>query len=370
MKYKIHSIAYLFFEFSRRTQWTIIISLLAGITIAHNSMVIPEMSFLMVTTQKLFFIPVILAGFVAGLYGGIGIGCVAAALYPHYLVPHLHIEYMFNIPVISDMVLLLVVGTTTGWLRDRIRDELEKHRRTAQERDHALQQLKASYERARRAEQLAALGHMAAGIAHEIRNPLTSMQGAVDLLRRSLHAHPERGEILLGRLQSEIARLDEITTHVLLFAKPPSTTLTLLNPEPLLAQLTDTLQQQARDHNLSLQLLLETAGARQILGDEDQLRQLVMNLLLNAIDFATAGSVIKLASRFHQCTWELIVENQGPTIPFEVKIHLFEPFFTTRAEGTGLGLAIGARIAEAHNGTLSCESESGVTKFILKIPEA
>ncbi len=341
-----------------------------SITIAHNSMQIPDMSLLMVATQKLFFIPVILAGFISGAVGGTIVAIIAAALYPHYLVPHLHMEYMFNIPVVSDMVLLVVIGFTTGWLSDRIKEELERHRRTAQQRDQALQELTHSYERARRAEQLAALGQMAAGIAHEVRNPLTSMQGAVDVLKRSVTSNPERADTLLNRLEKEIGRLDDITKHVLLYARPPQATLAPINPIELCNDVLESANPQAEKQGLIIKFVQGHASNALIRGDRDQLKQVILNLVLNALQFAEATSTVSMNSSLDEKQWHLIISNHGPEISEEDQQHIFEPFFTTRAEGTGLGLAIGARIVEAHDGTLSCQCAEGVTSFILTIPRA
>lgn len=370
MKKHLYTLTYFFFDFTPKVQWGIIICLLISITIAHNSMQIPDMSLFMVATQKLFFIPVILAGFISGALGGTIVAAVAAALYPHYRVPHLHTEYMLSIPVVSDMVLLLIVGITTGWLSDRIKEELERHRRTAQQRDQALQELTISYERARRAEQLAALGQMAAGIAHEVRNPLTSMQGAVDVLKRSVASNPERAETLLSRLEKDITRLDDITKHVLQYARPPQTNLTSINPLDLCNDVLETAKPHTQAQSLSLKFVQAHSSSALIRGDHDQLQQVILNLVLNALQFANPQSTVSMNSSLDEHNWYLIVSNYGPEISAADQQHIFEPFFTTRAEGTGLGLAIGARIVEAHDGTLSCQSSNGITRFTLTIPRA
>ncbi len=368
MKKHFYSLSYIFFDLTPRVQWAIITSLLVSITIAHNSMQVPEMSLLMVATQKLFFIPVILAGFISGALGGTLIASVAAGLYPHYRVPHLHTEYMFNIPVISDMVLLVVIGFTTGWLSDRIKRELERHRRTAQERDQALQELTLSYERARRAEQLAVLGQMAAGIAHEVRNPLTSMQGAVDVLKRSIADNPKRADTLLSRLEKDITRLDDITKHVLQYARPAQASRIPINPLSLCNDVVDAAKPQAQAQGLTLKFIQAHSADAHIQADHDQLHQVILNLALNALQFADTGSTVSMNSSLDEKNWHLVVSNCGPAISKQDQQHIFEPFFTTRAEGSGLGLAIGTKIVEAHNGTLSCKCAEGITRFTLTIP--
>lgn len=355
---------------SRRTQWTVIITLQLLITVVHNAIPIPTAALVMVLTQKLFFVPIILAGFWLGVWGGLASALLAAVFYPHYAMSHAHHGGpALDVNMASDMVLLFLVGGITGWLRNLLDQELKRHQATAERLDQALAEVTRTYERAARAERLAALGQMAAGIAHEVRNPLTSMQGAVDILQRSLTTQPERATTLLARLQSEIAHLEGITRHVLEFARPPGTTMRTLAPAELVQESVEALATQARQHNLRLRFDAEPTE-HTILGDRDQLRQVIVNLVLNAIQFADPDSEIAISSHFEDGEWRFCVANHGPGIAPENCERIFEPFFTTRADGTGLGLSIAARIAEAHDGTLRCESQDGATRFTLSIPES
>jgi two-component system sensor histidine kinase HydH len=176
--------------------------------------------------------------------------------------------------------------------------------------------------------------------------------------------------MLLGRLEKEIGRLDEITRHVLLYARPPHAATTSINPVQLIKEVIENIKQQSKDELLTIKYNQLHAKDAMILGDNDQLQQVILNLLLNAIQFADKLSTIELTSRIDDKQWHLTISNHGPEISPEDQAHIFEPFFTTRAEGSGLGLAIGARIVEAHNGTLQCESADGVTRFTLSIPRA
>jgi signal transduction histidine kinase len=354
---------------SRRARWAAIALLMVTITVAHNAIHLASAPFWMTLTQKLYFVPVMLAGFWSGSRGGLATAAVAALLYPHRgHGAHLH-SGTFAASQTSDMVLLFIVGGVTGWLRDRLGRELERHRQTAIQRDQALSEATRSYEIARRSERLAALGQMAAGIAHEVRNPLTTMQGAVDILRRSATTHPERVATLLARLESEIGRLGEITHHVLEFARPAEPAIRRLDPHEVAHRCVLLMRPQLESQGLRVELH-EDPGALTIEGDPDQLGQVLVNLLLNAGQFAEPGSTIRVASRVSDDAWELAVENRGATIAAADLERIFDPFFTTRAEGTGLGLAIAARIAEAHRGTLRCASAEGTTTFVLNIPRA
>jgi len=354
---------------SRRARWVTIAVLMVAVTIVHNAIHLAAAPFWMTLTQKLYFVPVMLAGFWSGSRGGLATATVAALLYPHRgHGAHVH-STMFTAGQTSDMVLLFIVGGVTGWLRDRLGRELERHRQTAVQRDQALSEATRSYAIARRSERLAALGQMAAGIAHEVRNPLTTMQGAVDILRRSATTHPERVATLLDRLQSEIGRLGEITHHVLEFARPAEPAIRRLDPHEVARRCVVLMRPQLESQGLRVELR-EGPGGVTIDGDPDQLPQVLVNLLLNAGQFAEPGSAIEVASRVTGDAWELAVENRGATIAAADLERIFDPFFTTRAEGTGLGLAIAARIAEAHRGTLRCDSADGITTFVLTIPRA
>jgi len=354
---------------SRRARWVTIALLMVAITAGHNAIHLASAPFWMTLTQKLYFVPVMLAGFWSGSRGGVATAAAAALLYPHRgHGAHIH-SAMFAAGQTSDMVLLFIVGGVTGWLRDRLGRELERHRQTAMQRDHALSEATRSYEIARRSERLAALGQMAAGIAHEVRNPLTTMQGAVDILRRSATTHPERVATLLERLQTEIGRLGEITHHVLEFARPAEPAIRPLDPHEVARHCVLLMRPQIESQGLRVELRAD-AGATAIEGDRDQLGQVLVNLLLNAGQFAEPGSTIEVASRCTVDGWELAVGNRGPAIAEADLERIFDPFVTTRAEGTGLGLAIAARIAEAHHGTLRCASAEGTTTFVLTIPRA
>jgi len=123
---------------ARRARWVTIVLLIAAITAGHNAIHLASAPFWMTLTQKLYFVPVMLAGFWSGSRGGMATAAVAALLYPHRgHGAHIH-SAMFTAGQTSDMVLLFIVGGVTGWLRDRLGRELERHRQTALQRDHAL----------------------------------------------------------------------------------------------------------------------------------------------------------------------------------------------------------------------------------------
>lgn len=349
-------------------QFVIISLLLAVITVVHNSLHLSNSPLIMILSQKLYFIPVILAGFWSGSRGGLLTSLIAAFLYPHHGHLHMPDAAMFSIAQSTDIALLFVVGGMTGWLRDILRKESLEHLQTAEERDLALQEARQNFARAQRAEHLASLGEMAAGIAHEVRNPLTSMQGVVDILRRSAETNPRRVAAMIELLESEIAHLDEVTRHFLQFARLPEANRKQLDPAVVCGQSAAMMRSQLESMEHPLSLHVEPQPDCRIDGDEDQLRQVLVNLLLNASQFAEAGSEVRLESEWQGQVWQARVINRGPEIPLADRKRIFDPFYTTRAEGTGLGLAIAARIVEAHNGTLEVCCRDGETTVVFRVP--
>jgi len=337
----------------------IITMLMAVIALGHNVLPMPQYPVSMVMIQKLFFLPVILAGFWMGAAGGLGAALFAALLYPHHGRLWIDEMPMFSVDQMTDILLLFMVGGVTGSLRNLYRRESLAHGRTA----HMLDQ---SFERTRRSEHLAALGQMAAGVAHEVRNPLTGMQGAVDILWRTDDTH--RRKAMLDRLEAEIGHLDAVTRSFLDFARPPETGMRSTSPHDVVRSAVGLAQVEVNYKGLEIHC--DCKGDGSLLHDAEQLRRLTLNLILNAVAFSFANGVIRIESMLNDHEWHLLVANRGPAISLPERDRIFEPFYTTRPQGTGLGLAICARIADAHDGRILCDREGEWTVFSVRVPQS
>lgn len=219
-----------------------------------------------------------------------------------------------------------------------------------------------------RAERLAAVGTLAAGLAHEVRNPLNSASLQLTVLERRL----ERGDgvdrtVPIARIiKGEIDRLDRLVRDFLAFAKPNP-----LDPRPvdlreLLTAVKDLIGPEAEAAGVSV-TVEAPASTHPAAGDAERLRQVLLNLTRNAIEAMHArGGDLVLRARNTEAMVTIDVEDSGPGFPKDLPI--FDAFFTTKDQGTGLGLALVHRIVTDHRGTIRVESRPGRTCFSLSLP--
>ena len=212
-----------------------------------------------------------------------------------------------------------------------------------------------------RHEKLASLGVLAAGVAHEIRNPLTAIKARLFTQQKAL-APGSRGRADAEFIGREIDRLEKIVSDFLRFARPVEPKRVPLSLAELLHEVSQLMAPQLRQ--LSIEITVERIIEGKIFGDPEQLKQVLINLVQNAADALKAGGTIKLRAIQRRMllvdqmreTVIIEVEDNGPGIPLEVQKRLFDPFFTTKQSGTGLGLSIAARIVEKHAGALRVET--------------
>jgi len=215
-----------------------------------------------------------------------------------------------------------------------------------------------------RAERLAVAGELAAGAAHEIRNPLTAIRSTIQYLHETLPAdHPGRDDA--SGLLEEVDRINEIVEGLLSFARPREAVFVPLDAAEVLRQSLALVTSRARKQGV--EVATEIADAVPLVGDESLLKQLFLNLLLNAIQAMPEGGTLTVRARALPPTRGAAPESggalieiadTGPGIPEEVLDKVFDPFFTTKASGTGLGLSICYGIAERHRGEIEIASRA------------
>jgi two-component system, NtrC family, sensor histidine kinase PilS len=230
-----------------------------------------------------------------------------------------------------------------------------------------LSSIRAMEAEVRQADRLATLGRMAANIAHEVRNPLASLSGAVEALTRADVPAGHRArltEIVLRESQ----RLSEIIGSFLEYARPSPLSLETLDAVTVVDDVLGTLPERAsRD---GVKIVRVFPATLRLEADRQRLRQVVSTLCLNALGAMPMGGELRVEGRAHAGTVEISVADTGDGIPAHDLAHVFEPFFPARHDATGLGLALVHRIVQEHHGAVAVRSDSGLgAEFTVRFPE-
>lgn len=304
--------------------------------------------------RRLYYIPIILSAYRYGIGGGFGVSLLAGLAYaPHLLIfmgePDLQV-----INQLMEMLLFIVVGLVTGSL-----SAIEKERTLQLE--YQLEQVKRLENEVRIADRLAAVGQLASGVAHEIRNPLGIIGAAAQLAKAEDSDRTEIDESLTVIL-NEVERANRVVSQLLDFARPQKPDFGRIDLLALAKDAVNLVKPMAANKGVSLQADWpseeEMAEA-----DQELLKQALVNLLLNAIQATPPeGSVtIKIGSQWHEQQPGVLMEitDTGVGIPEDQAARVFDPFYTTRQQGTGLGLSIVHSIIKDHHGFIRIESGEG-----------
>jgi signal transduction histidine kinase len=221
----------------------------------------------------------------------------------------------------------------------------------------------------RRAEQMMAIGQVAAGVAHELRNPLTSIKGLVQVNLREAKRQGLPGDDL-AVIEHEIRRMERTLQTFLDFARPPQPDRQPLLLNEIVYRVFALVSGRARKQSVTLNHELQPDV--KILADGDQMQQLLLNLVLNALDAMPDGGMLEVqVSQNRDRQVEMLVHDTGPGIAPHILPKVFETFVSSKETGVGLGLPVSQRIAEDHGGTLSAyNSPGGGACFVLRLPAA
>ncbi len=220
-------------------------------------------------------------------------------------------------------------------------------------------------------ERMAAVGELAAVMAHEIRNPLAVLFNSLSSLRRILtreEAQPAAAEHLLSIAGEEADRLSRIVNDLLDFARPMEPRFTRLALTEVVQEVLADLSGQAGNAQISFQPELSALPSLEL--DPRLVRQALLNVLLNSLQATPAKGTLKVRLCLEPGYARVEVEDSGPGIPAELQERIFEPFFTTKASGTGLGLAVVKRVMELHQGDVSLSSSPAGSTMVLRFPLA
>ncbi len=232
-------------------------------------------------------------------------------------------------------------------------------------RNLAIEESRTREARLRQAEQLAALGQMVAGVAHEIRNPLNVISSCAQILRKK-KLTPEERQRLLQFVTDETEHLNDVLSDFLRLARPRQPSPRSGRVDELLATVAHGVATKAEASGV--RVVIRAVDA-EVVTDFQLLEQLLLNLAINAVEAMPTGGTLTLeASLSLPGKLMLRVSDTGPGIPEEVQGRILEPFFTTKADGTGLGLSIAHTLAETLGGRLEFDTGSGGTTFKVRVP--
>jgi two-component system sensor histidine kinase HydH len=239
------------------------------------------------------------------------------------------------------------LGYATGYLYDA----RARERRDALTIRKQTEALEASRLVASQNEKLAAIGRLAAGIAHEVRNPLGVIRASAAMVQESFDRDDDSWRACRF-ICDEIDRLNGLITSLLAFARPTEPRLCMLSVESAIDRALELAGSELEEHNI--RVARETLGPLpKIEADPNLLSQAFLDLLTNSVEALPEGGVIALRLRGAKNGVEVEIADDGPGVSSEDARHVFEPFFTTKATGTGLGLAMTARIIERHGGDIT-----------------
>ncbi len=322
--------------------------------------------------QRLYYIPVLLACAWFGLRAGLLTAALCVAAYAPHIFIHWAHSQAYQVSQLIELVMFAVIALLAGVLLDRERSLRKQAEAFAAERDQALQDLEDTVETLRRADRLATLGTLAAGMAHEIRNPLGALGGAMEILERDYTAeHPHREFVDI--LRREIGRLNVIVSKYLDFSRPQAPELRPTDLNAAVHSAVELVRKSAQRASVRLDTRL-APDLPPALADPVQVHQALVNLLINGIQAMPDGGRLEVATAPTDGKIEIAVRDHGIGLPEEPVERIFEPFFTTRPGGTGLGLAIARQIAVFHGGSLDGANAQGGgaifrLTFVCAVPE-
>jgi signal transduction histidine kinase len=330
--------------------------------------------------RRLSYFPIVLGAIWFGVRGGVVLAVMSSIAFIPHLILYIGQGAETYLSELTEIFLYLAAGTVTGIiagresrLRLRYKELSEQLEKSYQKLHRETQLLLEVEEQLGAAQKLSALGQLSASLAHEIKNPLSSIKGTAEILLDEFPPdHPKREfvEILL----KETTRLNSTVEEVLQFSRrdAPDNKKESAETEPL-AQVIDRvsslLASQLRKKNISLSVAGWENGKTFFVPGK-KMSQVFLNIILNAIDAAPRKGIIMVDTLKQADGYSVLVQNSGAPVPDGRKKKIFDPFYSTKQGGTGLGLSISKKIVESYGGTLAVsDSELGGACFTVFLPE-
>lgn len=315
----------------------------------------------------IYYVPVVTAAIYFGAFGTFFWTAVASLSYSSYLIPAELAGYELTYAGESALAIRILFFFLAAMLVNRFvnenRRQVRRYQALSEDLAESNRRLRQAQDDARRAERLAALGQLSAGLAHEIRNPLGVIKGSAEMLSRKLSSEPALASELAGYISSEVNRLNALVARFLAFARPSRLDLRPVEVPAAVDRALESVRAQFPNAPVAVDRKF-ASDLPPIQADEQLCEQVFLNLALNAYQaMLPAGGRLSVtavaAAADGQPGVEIAFADTGPGVPVELREQIFNPFVTSKPDGVGLGLAIVARIVADHRGAIRLETECG-----------
>ncbi len=309
------------------------------------------------------FLPVITAATCFGLGGTAVTTLAACGIYLSFLGLLESRDQYVPMDQIGELVLRVLFLPVVGFLTNQLAQE---NRTETKKLAAANESLKNAEADVRRADRLAALGQLTAGLAHELRNPLATMRSSAEMLTRLVAPENEIAKEMASNIKEEVDRTGSLITRFLDFARPKPLQLETGDLHAMLDRAIDRFQKSGPAVSIFKNYSPDVPPLRL---DGAMMEQVILNLLTNAAQASPAGSVVTVKTQREGGAVWLSVIDRGSGIDAKNLENIFNPFFTTKPEGVGLGLAVVSKIVEDHGGEISVDSTPGEgSVFLIRLP--
>jgi len=309
--------------------------------------------------QFAYYLPVIYAAMRFGPAGGILSGLLITFLILPFMTNSHVMDPSAMVTQWVEIGLINIIGWLTGFLSQQERRAKHKYQHALTVQQGLVEKLKQEgmererlEEEIRQTERLTALGHMSAGLAHEIRNPLGIMKVSIQLLAQEKVDDSVVSEYCRVLLE-ECERLNRLVSEFLTFARPNEPVRERISLGKILDEGVTLIQPALGQHHIKLKQVRNQLDEEEVEVDADQMKQVILNILLNAIDAQGENGVIQLEGVRQDGFVGFAVSDEGPGIPLNALPYIYDPFFTTKEKGTGLGLSVVHRILDQHGGRIA-----------------
>ncbi len=314
----------------------------------------------------IFLLPIVSAASMFNLGYALIITAASSTLYLSFLV---YILETYFVPPEGqrELAVRILFFFISAVLVNRLSAE---NRLQTQQLAQANRDLQKAQDDVRRSERLAALGQLSAGLAHEIRNPLSIISASAELLRDNVSKENEVAREVSGFIGTEVKRTNQLVTRFLAFAGPSKLDLAKGDINDTIRLAIDHFNEAPPGDSAAPTIEQSLAAIAEFAHDKTLMESVFLNLLLNARDAMPSGGIISISTREDGDHAVIEVIDSGSGIPEDKMQDIFNPFFTTKASGVGLGLAIVAKIVDSHGGTVSIENRpnSQGAHFRIRIP--